>query len=398
MKLSKLTKNIEDEVKEVWHNIHRNPELSMKEYKTAKLIEEKLKEIKNLDEIKRVGQTGICAKLIGTKDTIGTRGKTIALRGDMDALPIQEETGLLYQSKVPNVMHACGHDLHASLLLGTAKVLSEYKDKIPGTILFFFQPAEETLEGAKLFLQDESIDFDKIDGIAALHSSPELNAGTIGIRKGAMLASANNITIKVTGKQGHAAHPHTAIDPIVIASNIVLSLQTLVSREIAAYDSAVVSFGKINGGIASNIISNEVTLEGTLRALSFETRDKLQKSIVRVCKHSSLAMGGNCEVIIDDGPPPLICEKDWVDRAYRVGKKVLGEDNVIILTEPSMGGEDFAFMKEKVPGVFIRLGSRTPNGAYGSIHSPYFYNDENALYTGILVMGGIVLDFFNIEY
>lgn len=398
MKLSKLIRNIEDEVKEVWHSIHENPELSMEEYKTAELIEKKLKEIKNLDEIKRVGQTGICAKLVGTKEVKGLKRKTIALRGDMDALPIQEETGLPYASKVPNVMHACGHDLHASLLLGAAKVLSEYKDEIPGSVLFFFQPAEETLQGAKLFLEDETIDFGHIDGIAALHCSPELDAGTIGIRKGAMLASANKLTIRVMGKQGHAAHPHTAIDSIVIASNIVVALQTLVSREIAAYDSAVLSFGTINGGIASNIIANEVVLEGTLRALSFETRDKLQKSLVRVCKNVAAALGGDCQVEIEDGPPPLICDEEWVDRAHRVGGKVLGQDNVISMTQPSMGAEDFAFMKEKVPGVFIRLGSRTPNGPYGSIHSPHFYNDENALYTGIHVMGGIVLDFFDIEY
>jgi len=392
--LHDLVNSIEPEIKNIWHKIHEEPELSMQEYKTSELIEKELKKI-NIDIIRRVGKTGIFVEIRGTKK--GEK-KTIALRGDMDALPIQEETGLPYASKISNVMHACGHDLHTSVLLGAVRVLSEYKSQFAGSVFFFFQPGEETLQGAKLFLQDNYIDFSNIDGIAAVHSSPEIYAGTIGIKKGPLLASADKITIKVIGKQGHAAHPHTVIDPIVVTSSIVLSLQTLISREIAAYDSAVLSFGKINGGSAHNIIPNDIILEGTLRTVSFSTRDMLHESILRVCNNVASSMRAKCDVKIEKGPPPLICDSDWVDRAARVGKKLLGEDRVINLNVPSMGAEDFAYMKEKVPGVFIRLGSRTLNGPYGSIHSPYFYNDEKALSTGILTLTGIALDFFNISY
>lgn len=394
MILHDLVNSIEPEIKNIWHKIHEEPELSMQEYKTSELIEKELKKI-NIDIIRRVGKTGIFVEIRGTKK--GEK-KTIALRGDMDALPIQEETGLPYASKISNVMHACGHDLHTSVLLGAVRVLSEYKSQFAGSVFFFFQPGEETLQGAKLFLQDNYIDFSNIDGIAAVHSSPEIYAGTIGIKKGPLLASADKITIKVIGKQGHAAHPHTVIDPIVVTSSIVLSLQTLISREIAAYDSAVLSFGKINGGSAHNIIPNDIILEGTLRTVSFSTRDMLHESILRVCNNVASSMRAKCDVKIEKGPPPLICDSDWVDRAARVGKKLLGEDRVINLNVPSMGAEDFAYMKEKVPGVFIRLGSRTLNGPYGSIHSPYFYNDEKALSTGILTLTGIALDFFNISY
>lgn len=395
MDLNELVKEIEPEIINIWQRIHQNPELSMKEYKTADLIENKLKEIEGIDSIKRVGETGILVELKGTKE--GKKG-VIALRGDMDALPIQENTGLSFSSQSPGVMHACGHDVHTSILYGAVKVLSKYKNHFAGSIIFIFQPAEETLEGSKMFIDKFELDFSKIDGIAAVHVSPEIYAGTIGIKNGPLLASADRIDIKVIGKQGHAAHPHTVVDPIVISSHIIVALQTLISREIAAYDSAVISFGKINGGSAHNIIPNTVTVEGTLRTISLETRKQLHDSIVRICKDISSSMRGSCEVEITEGPPPLICDSEWVDRARKVGERLLGTDQVINLQVPSMGAEDFAYMKELTPGIFIRLGARKPGGPYGSIHSPTYYTDEKALSTGILTMAGLALDFFDVDY
>lgn len=393
--IKELVNKVEEDVKSYWKYIHSNPELSMVEYETSNFIEKIIKEKTNVDNIRRVGETGFVIEIKGTKPGVQ---KTIALRADMDALPIQENTNLSYRSSKSNVMHACGHDVHTSIMIGIVRILDEIKSQFSGKVLCFFQPGEEVLRGAKLFLEDNLINFDEIDGIAALHVSPEIPAGTIGVKKGPILASTDGININIKGKQGHGAHPHTVVDPILIASHVVVAMQSLVSREIAPGDSAVVSFGKICGGSANNIVPNVVEIKGTLRTLSQATRKRLQKSIIRVSKCVAESMRGEAEVVIEHGTPPLICEEEWVDRLIKVSKNILGKDNVIVMSAASMGGEDFALMKEKVPGVFYRLGVRTPNGPYGSMHSPTYYTDENSFYAGMASMVGLVLDFLEAEY
>jgi len=396
MNIQSMVNEITPEILEICRIIHQNPELGLKEYNTCALIENYLKANVRYEKMKRVGETGIFVEIKGAKPG---PGKIIAFRGDIDALPIQESNCFDFPSKTPNVMHACGHDVHCVINLGAARVLSNYRESFSGSVYFFFQPAEEILAGAKLFLNDPEIDFSKINAMVAAHSSPEIYAGTIGVRNGPILASADKINIKITGKQGHAAHPHTVIDPIVTASNIILSLQTLVSRETAPLDSAVVSFGSIHGGDTHNIIPATVDIVGTLRTISPETRTKLRESIHRICDGIAAAMRAQVEVNIEDGVPPLLNDSpQWVDRTIRVGTKLLGKDNVIILPGPSMGGDDFAFLKENREGVFIRLGSRTPGGPYGSMHSPTFYSDKAAIPTGMLTLAGIALDFLDVEY
>lgn len=387
-------REITPEITEMRNHIHENPELSLKEYNTCAYLEDYVKKNVAYDRLKRVGETGLFFELKGTKPG---KGKTIVFRGDIDALPIQEDASNYPCSKVPGVMHACGHDVHGTINVGAAKILSQMKDQFSGSIYFFIQPAEEVLAGAKLFLNDPEIDFDQIDDVAALHCSAEIDAGTIGVRYGAILASADEFKITVVGKGGHGAHCHTVKDPIVAASAIVMGLQPLVSRETNPANSVVVSTCMMHGGVAHNIVPDTVELGGTVRTLSHEDRARVEKSLIRVATNIAEAYGTKAEVEYMHGVPPFVCEDEWVDRAIRVGEKMLGEENVVIMPHAAMGAEDFSFIKEKKPGIFIRLGSRTPGGAYGSAHSSTFYSDPKCLPTGMLTIIGLAADYFGFD-
>ncbi len=275
----KAVEEITPEITAMRNHIHENPELSMKEYNTCALLEEYVKKNVAYDRLKRVGETGLFFEIKGTKPG---PGRTIVFRGDIDALPIQEDPSMSPCSKVPGVMHACGHDIHGTINVGAASILSKCKDQFSGSLYFFIQPAEEILQGAKLFLNDPEIDFDKIDAITALHCSPEIEAGTIGVRYGAILASADEFHITVNGVGGHGAHCHTVRDPIVAASAIVTGLQTLVSRETNPANAVVVSVCTIHGGRAHNIVPDKVEITGTVRTLNAADRDRAEESLKRV--------------------------------------------------------------------------------------------------------------------
>ena len=394
MDVRKAVEEIMPDVLTIRNHIHENPELSMQEYKTCEYLENYVKEHVACDRLKRVGETGLFFELKGTKPG---PGKTLVFRGDIDALPIDEDPSNAPCSKVPGVMHACGHDIHGTINVAAAVILSQMKDQFSGSIYFFIQPAEEILAGAKLFLADPDIDFDKIDDVAALHCSAEIDAGTIGVRYGAILASADEFKIMVKGKGGHGAHCHTVKDPVVAASAIVMGMQPIVSRETNPANSVVVSICTIHGGRAHNIVPDTVELTGTVRTLSHEDRDRVEKSIKRVAEAVGEAYGVKAEVDYIHGVPPFVCEDEWVDRAIRAGKKMLGAENVVMMPHAAMGAEDFSFIKEKKPGIFVRLGSRTPGGPYGSAHSSTFYSDPKCLPTGILTIIGIAADYFGIE-
>ena len=238
------------------------------------------------DRMKRVGDTGVLVELIGTKSQ---SDKVLGLRGDMDALPVTEKTGLEFGSLNDGVMHACGHDVHTTVLLSSLIALSRIKNQFSGKIVFFFQPSEENLKGAKLFLDDPHINFEEIDGMAAIHVIPDLYGGQIGTRKGAILASADKLNIKVIGKQCHAAHPNRGVDPIVVAANIINALQTVVSRGISPLENGIVTIGKINGGVAHNIISESLEMEGTIRATKPETRVAIHNKVKDICENIAKA-------------------------------------------------------------------------------------------------------------
>ncbi len=390
----KAVEEITPEITAMRNHIHENPELSMKEYNTCALLEEYVKKNVAYDRLKRVGETGLFFEIKGTKPG---PDRILAFRGDIDALPIQEDPKMSPCSKVPGVMHACGHDIHGTINVGAASILSKCKDQFSGSLYFFIQPGEEILRGAQLFLDDPEIDFDKIDAVAALHCSPEIEAGTIGVRYGAILASVDEFYITVNGVGGHGAHCHTVRDPIVAASAMVAALQPVVSRETNPANSVVISVCSVHGGRAHNIVPDKVEMSGTARALNEADRDRAEASIKRIVASVAEAYRVTAEVKYIRDVPPFVCADEWVDRAIRAGEKMLGKENVVMMPHAAMGGDDCALLKGPRPGVFVRLGSHTPGGPYGSAHCPTYYSDSRSIPTGILTIVGIAADFLGFE-
>ena len=287
---------IYEDVTEWRRHIHQNPELSFQEYETSDYVEKLLRSFGY--EPRRVGGTGLVAELAGTRG----KGPTIALRADMDALPGEERTHLPYASRKPNVMHSCGHDVHTAILLGVAALLPKLKDRFFGNVKFFFQPAEEGLGGAKTFV--EAGELNGVSGVAALHVMSDYEVGSIALKRGVALAATDRLSIRVKGCDAHGAQPHRGVDAVVLASHIVVALQSLVSRTISPLDSAVVTIGKMHGGLAPNIIAPEMILEGTLRTLSRQTRSVLLARMEDIICGIAKNMGGEASLEVIDGTPP----------------------------------------------------------------------------------------------
>lgn len=378
--------SIADEVVKWRRHIHENPELGFHEYDTAEFIKETLKEI-GLSEIQHIGKTGILAIIRGEKGI----GKCIALRADIDALPSEEKTNLPYASKRPGAAHLCGHDIHTCILLGTAKTLWQYRKEFAGTVKLIFQPAEELLGGAKQMINAGVLENPDVEAIFGLHCWPDIAAGELGIYAGAMMASANNFKITVQGKQGHGAHPHRAIDPVVISAQIINSLQILISREITPLEPAVLTIGKIHGGSSSNTIPETVEMEGTFRTLSSEVTNAISQGIKRIATGIAANLRGSAVVEITDGLPPLVNDLKYNQILSDCFSEVFGEEKVIRLATPSMGSEDFSLYLGKIPGYFYRLGTgRADSSQNHPLHSQEFCPDEFAVPTGILAMCALV--------
>ncbi|GHV94536.1 amidohydrolase [Spirochaetia bacterium] len=395
--IEEFEKNIHGELVKMWHELHAHPELSMQEFQTAAYIEDALhRTVKNID-IKRVGKTGIWVQLRGTaRDK--TEEDVIILRADMDALPINENNDLPYRSQNPGIMHACGHDVHTTILFGTLRVLEHFRDTIPGTIWFFFQPGEEVLEGALSFLSDPAIDFSRPRAVAGIHQGTNLEAGKIRLMKGVSLAGTDSLRISLRGPGGHGSAPQNTRDPVSAAAYLIAQLQTIVSRETSPLDSAVLSFCSIHGGSRDNIIPEEVVIEGTLRTFTQKTRTNIQESICRICRGTAESLGVKIEPEFLKHSPPLNNDPAIVEIAGRAVQKLLGADNLEIGEKPRMGGEDFAFFAEKIPSVFIIAGSRTPGGKQVNNHQAEFYTDEGTLRGGILALSGFALEYFKVDF
>lgn len=364
--------------------LHENPELAFQEHAAAAFVEEKLREFGYAP--RRVGETGVVAVLEGGKGS----GKTIGLRADMDALPGEEKTGLPFASKNAGVMHSCGHDVHTAILLGVAKILSRYAGDMSGRVKFFFQPAEEILAGAKTFV--DAGELDDVDGLAALHVMTDMETGHIAVRKGVSLAASDKLVITIRGKSAHGAQPHRGVDAMVAAAHVVSTLQSVVSRNVAPLDSVVLTLGVIRGGFAPNVVPAEIVIEGTLRSLRAETRDAVIRRIEKITTGVAEACGAEATLEIIEGTPPLACDNAWVDKLHRVAKTYIPLENIHFLPEPSMGGEDFAFMLQKAPGVFWRLGARAQGAPITHTHSATFIADEEAVVYGMAITCGLAMD------
>ena len=373
--------NIKEEVKEIKKSIisnrrdfHKYPELGFKEIRTSKIIAQKLSSY-GLDVQTGVGKTGVVATLTGNAD-----GKTIALRADMDALPIQETGDLPFKSVNDGVMHACGHDGHISMLLGAAKILSSMKDQINGTVKFIFQPAEEGLGGARYMIEDGVLN--GVDEIYGAHLWNYQHYGTIGVKPGPIMAAADLFDIVIEGKGGHGATPHGTVDAIIVASQIIQTFQTIVSRNTNPLESTVVTVGKINGGYNFNVIADKVSMQGTTRAYTENNRQLIKTRMSELIDGIGNAFNAKITLNYKDGYPPVINNEECAAKLLSAATKVVGDG----AGSPylSMGGEDFSYFVNEKPGCFFFIGSAPKDRELLSTphHCSHFDIDEDALLVG----------------
>lgn len=377
-----IAASIKDEIIGVRQEIHSHPELSFKEEKTALLVESFLSGL-GLEPV-RIGGTGVWAMIHGNNPD----GKTVALRADLDALPIQESSDKPYASKNPGVMHACGHDVHASCLLGAAKILVGMKDQLNGNIKLVFQPGEEKLPGgASILIKEGILDNPKVDAIIGQHVMPFINTGNVGFRKGLYMASTDEIYIKVIGKGGHGAMPHLCIDPVAISAQIIVALQQIVSRKAMPILPTVLTFGKINSdGGATNVIPNTVQFEGTLRTLDETWRAECKRLIEMIATSTAEAYGAQVEIRIENGYPFLKNDMELTENLIQAANQYMGTEHVEAL-DIWMAAEDFSFYSQEVPACFYRLGTRNESkGITSAVHTNTFDIDEDAIENGCGLM------------
>ncbi|HDR7353791.1 M20 peptidase aminoacylase family protein [Bacillus wiedmannii] len=345
-------------------NLHEHPELSYEEFKTTKTIKNWLEE-KNITIINSSLETGVIAEISGNNS-----GPIIAIRADIDALPIQEETNLPYASKIPGKMHACGHDFHTAAIIGAAYLLKEKESSLSGTVRFIFQPAEESSNGACKVI--EAGHLHGVQAIFGMHNKPDLPVGTIGIKDGPLMAGVDRFEIEIHGVGTHAAVPDAGVDPIVASSQIVIALQTIVSRNISSSHNAVVSVTNIHSGNTWNVIPEKATLEGTVRTFQTETREKIPALMKRIIQGVSDALGVKTEFRFYAGPPAVQNDTSLTNLSSQVAEKM---NLNIISPTPSMAGEDFSFYQQEIPGSFVFMGT---SGTH-EWHHPAFTVDEQAL-------------------
>ncbi len=388
-----LTESVTPQVVAWRRDIHAHPELSNREERTARVVAESLRAM-GIEEMQTgVAHHGVVALVRG-----GRPGPVVALRADMDALPIQEETGLPFASKHDGVMHACGHDAHTAMLLGAAQVLLEIRDAIPGTVKLIFQPAEEGVPpgeegGARMMVAEGVLEEPDVSAIFGMHVSPDLETGTLGYGFGGVLAAVDRFQITVVGQQSHGAYPWQGVDPIVTAAQIVTALQTITSRKVDAREPVVVSVGIVRGGTAWNIIPERVFLEGTIRTHDAEVRRRAAAEFHRLVEMTAAAHGASVEVEFSDYGPAVWNDPELGRRSLPSLARSVGEENLVEMA-PRMGGEDFAYYAQEVPGFFISLGVRNEEvGAVYPLHTPKFTIDEEALPVGVRTLVLMALDY-----
>ena len=380
-KIKALAKKYFSEFVEIRHHLHAHPELSYQEFETSKFIQNKLQEIGIPFEVKAT--TGVVGLIKGKNPN----KRIVALRADMDALPIKEENDIPYKSKNEGVMHACGHDVHTTCLLGASKILYELKDEWEGTVKLIFQPGEEKNPGgASLMIKDGVLENPTPQSIYALHVNTILEVGQLSFRSGKVMASADELYITVKGKGGHAASPHITVDPILISSHLVIALQQLVSRNNNPFNPSVLSITSFNAGNTTNVIPNEVKLMGTFRAMDEEWRFNAHKLIKKITMELVQSMGGEAELHIDVGYPCVMNNENVTSDAMKKAIKYIGDENVSE-TELRMGAEDFGYYAQKIPACFFRLGTmNNAKGIIAGVHTPVFNIDESAIEIGMGIM------------
>ena len=388
--LYSLIEKIEKQIINDRRYVHKNPELSFKEYNTMEYICNRL-DLIGVPYEKEVAGTGVVAQLDG-----GKTGKCLLIRADIDALPVQEKNDIDYISVNDGVMHACGHDAHIAILLNTCDVLNQLKDMWKGTIKFVFQPGEETTGGAKPMIEYGVLKNPDVDACVALHVDPELNVGEIRVKEGPVYASPDNFEITINGRGGHGAEPHLTIDPIIISAQIINQLQTIVSRCTDPFSEAVVTVGSVHSGDTYNVIPDSAYLLGTARSFNNEIRDNLEKRIGEIAENICASYGAECIYNFIRLYPPLINNSEIAKNLFNSAIRCLGKENCIWGGTPSMAGEDFAYFSQKVPSAMFKLGCRNNDmGINAPLHNPTFNIDEGCLKHGVAIFADFALNFLS---
>ncbi|MBU3136728.1 amidohydrolase [Clostridium gasigenes] len=383
---------IKEELIIIRRELHKYPEIGMEEFKTQELIKTFLKD-EGIPFIE-VAKTGVCGIIKGEKPG---PIKTIALRSDIDGLPMDDKKTCDYSSKINGRMHACGHDAHIAILLGVAKILNKNKNFFSGNVKLFFEPAEETVGGSRFMIEEGVLENPSVDVICGLHVEETIECGKIMVKSGVVNASSNPFKIKIKGSGGHGAYPHTTVDPIVIASSVVIAIQNIISREVNAANSAVITIASIHGGQAQNVIPEEVNIKGIIRTLIKEDREFIKNRLVEVvegvCKYSR----GTCEIEIEDSYPSLYNDDNMVSILKRSAETIIGNENILNQENIKMGVESFAYFAEQRPSVFYFLGTgnNEKHTSYPA-HSSLFDIDEDAIAVGIAIQCQLVSNYLTI--
>ena len=400
-RIAEAVERIMPQIVEIRHRIHQNPELGNREFETARLIAQHLREL-GFEVDTGIAHTGVVGVLRG-----GRPGPVVAVRADMDALPVTEATDLpflsvkrtIYLGQDVGVMHACGHDVHVAVQLGVASVLASMRDDIRGTVKLIFQPAEEGPPegeegGAELMVREGVLADPRPEVIFGLHTFARMDVGTLGYTPGPALAAVDHFRIDIKGRQAHGASPHLSVDPVVMASQAVMALQTIRSRNLSPLEPSVVTVGIIRGGTRFNIIPAEVHLEGTVRTYSEEVRDTIERRMREILAGITAAGGGTFELDYDRGTPATINDRALTERMVPTLQRIVGAGNVREI-EPTMGGEDFAYFANEIPGFYFRLGQVAPGTTSGDHHTPTYRADDSMIPIGIRAMAGLVLDYLS---
>jgi amidohydrolase len=402
-RIDDAAKKVESKVIACRRDIHEHPELGNRETRTSKIVADRLREL-GIEVKAPVAHTGVIGILRG-----GKPGRVVALRADMDALPVVEQVDLPFKSTVRTVfnghevgvMHACGHDAHVAILLGVAEVLAGMRDEIPGTVKFLFQPAEEGAPegeegGAMLMVKEGALENPKVDAVFGLHVTSRYPVGEIAYRSGSMMAAVDSFKIVVHGKQTHGAYPWLGVDPIVVAAQIVLGLQTIPSRQVdSSLAPSIVTVGAIHGGVRNNIIPDDVEMIGTIRSLDAKMRDDIHARIKRTAEDIARSGGAHATVTITEGYPITYNDPAVTEKMAPTLRRIAGASNVQVVNAV-LGAEDFSFFQQKVPGLFFWLGTRPKNQTAeeaASNHSPLFYVDESGLELGVRAMAHVAIDY-----
>jgi amidohydrolase len=382
----KVSQELFNQLRQIRRHLHQHPELSFLEYETASYIRSCLERWGI--PYRQAGETGIIVDIVGGRG----EGAHIGVRADIDALPIEEKTGLSFASVNSGVMHACGHDGHTAILLGTVYQLHQLKDQLAGRVRCIFQPGEEADGAAEQMIKQGVLENPRVDEMYALHLWPHLPHGTIGVKYGGITASCDNFRIVIEGKGGHSARPHQAIDAIAISAQLIQALSFMANKETNPIDPVVIHVGKIQGGAASNVVADQVILEGTARAVSPDTRRRIKDRLIGLTHSIVESFGAKARVTYTDGHPPVINDDEATGSVEEAARELYGEQAVYQLKDPSMGADDFGAFAEKVPSCYFRLGIKQQEAACYDLHHPRFQFDEQIIAIGVEVFTWIVVN------